>query len=295
MGIISCNDRFLEGAGKYTLWYQTDAAISPGNSGGPLVDTDGMVIGLNARGITYGDQAFTIPSAVIIEALPRLREKGVADWSWFGLDLQPLNDFQHNISFKADEGVIVSGTEPGSPARKAGFLPNDRIVSIDGEKVTAKNWENLPALERRLGRLPFGKPVAFCVDREGKEVAITVAPTEKGKVEGEEKAFERWGFTAKEINRFDVPELAFFAPEGGIFISAILWDGNADNCGFRRGDIIQSIDGREVKTVEELGPMYDEALKNIESKSKMTVDILRRGRKTQLVLNYLEDTEKELP
>ena len=295
MGIISCNDRFLEGAGKYTLWYQTDAAISPGNSGGPLVDTDGMVIGLNARGVSMGDQAFTIPSSVIIEALPRLREKGVADWAWFGLGLQPLNDFQHNISFKADEGVIVSGTEPGSPARKAGFLPNDRIVSIDGEKVTAKYWENLPALERRLGRLPFGKPVAFTVDREGKEVAITVAPTEKGKVEGEEKAFERWGFTAKEINRFDVPELAFFAPEGGVFISAILWDGNADNCGFRRRDIIQSIDGREVKTVEELSAMYDEALKNIETKSKMTVDILRRGRKTQLVLNYLEDTEKELP
>ena len=295
MGIISCNDRFLEGAGKYTLWYQTDAAISPGNSGGPLVDTDGMVIGLNARGVSMGDQAFTIPSEVIIEALPRLREKGVADWSWFGLDLQPLNDFQHTISFKADEGVIVSGTEPGSPARKAGFLPNDRIVSIDGEKVTAMYWENLPALERRLGRLPFNKPVAFCVDREGKEVAITVAPTEKGKVEGEEKAFERWGFTAKEINRFDVPDLAFFAPEGGVFISAILWDGNADNCGFSRRDIIQSIDGREVKTVEELSALYDEALKNIETKSKMTVDILRRGRKTQLVLNYLEDTEKELP
>ena len=295
MGIISCNDRFLEGAGKYTLWYQTDAAISPGNSGGPLVDTDGMVIGLNARGVSMGDQAFTIPSPVIIEALPRLREKGVADWSWFGLDLQPLNDFQHNISFNAEEGVIVSGTEPGSPARKAGFLPNDRIVSIDGEKVTAMYWENLPALERKLGRLPFDKPVAFCVEREGKEVSISVAPTEKGKVEGEEKAFERWGFTAKEINRFDVPELAFFAPEGGIFISAILWDGNADNCGFRRGDIIQSIDGRAVKTVDELTPMYDEALKNIESKSKMTVDILRRGRKTQLVLNYLEDTEKELP
>ena len=295
MGIVSCNDRYLEGAGKYTLWYQTDAAISPGNSGGPLVDTDGMVIGINARGHLFGDQAFTIPSPVIIEALPRLREKGVADWAWFGLDLQPLNDFEHSISFSASEGVIVSGSEPGSPARKAGFLPNDRIVSMDGEKVTARNWEDLPALERRLGRLPFNVPVAFEVDRGGKTMTISAAPAEKGRVEGEEKAFERWGFTAKEINRFDVPELAFFAPEGGVFISAILWDGNADNCGFLRGDILQSIDGRPVMTVDELSAMYDEALKNIASKSKMTVDLLRRGRKTQLVLNYLEDTEKELP
>ena len=295
MGIVSCNDRYLEGAGKYTLWYQTDAAISPGNSGGPLVDTDGEVIGLNARGMLFGDQAFTIPSPIIIEALPRLRDKGVADWAWFGLDLQPLNDFQHNMTFDAKTGVIVSGSEPGSPARKAGFLPNDVITHLDGESVTATNWEDLPAIERRLGRLPFGKPVAFTVNRGGQTLSITAAPTEKGKVEGEEKAFERWGFTAKEINRFDVPELAFFAPEGGVFISAVLWDGNADNCGFRRNDIITSIDGEPVKTVEELSARYDDALGRIDEKSKMTVGLIRRGRRIQLVLNYIEDTEKELP
>ena len=61
MGVVSCTDRYLERCGQYTLWYQTDAAISPGNSGGPLVDTYGRVVGINARGNAMGGQAFTIP------------------------------------------------------------------------------------------------------------------------------------------------------------------------------------------------------------------------------------------
>ena len=125
MGIISCTDRYLDGAGQYTLWYQTDAAISPGNSGGPLVDTFGEVVGVNARGIIFGGQAFTIPSTAILEVLPHLRKSGGANWSWFGFKFQPLNDFDHNMRFPWENGVMVAGTDAGSPARKAGFLPSD--------------------------------------------------------------------------------------------------------------------------------------------------------------------------
>ena len=295
MGIVSCNDRYLSRAGRYTLWYQTDAAISPGNSGGPLVDTDGKVLGLNARGILFGDQAFTIPSTIILELLPNLRAKGEAGWAWFGIDFQPLDDFEHNIVFDADSGVVVSGTEPGSPGAKAGFKPNDRVTAIGGAPVTVRTWEELPAFERRLGRLPFGREVAFSLVREGAPIEIRLAPAEKGRVEGEEKAFERWGFTAKEINRFDVPELAFFAPEGGVFLSAVAWDGNADNCGFCREDIVQKVDGRPIKSVAELSALYDKALKDLPGRSKMSFSLLRKGRPVQLILNYITDTEKEMP
>ncbi len=294
MGIISCTDRYLENCGKYTLWYQTDAAIAPGNSGGPLVDAHGRVVGLNTRGNLFGGQAFTIPSPTILEVLPRLRAHGDAHWAWFGLNLQPLHDFNRDMTFPGDTGVVVSGTDAGSPARKAGLLPNDRIVAVGGEPVTVVNSEDLPAFYRRLGRLEFGKEVPFSVVRGGKELLIDIAPTEKGRVEGAQKAFERWGFTAKEINRFDTPDLAFFAEDGGLFVSAVAWDGNAWSAGLKEKDVLLSWDGKPVKTLDGLSQVYEAALKDLPNRYRANIEVMRRGRKTQIVLNYLEDTEKEV-
>lgn len=293
MGIVSCNDRFLEDCGDYTLWYQTDAAISPGNSGGPLVDTEGHVVGLNARGNLLGAQGFTIPSATILEVLPDLRTYGEAHWAWFGIRLQPLEDFKRNIRFDAAEGAIVADVEPGSPAEKAGLRSNDLLVAVDGEKLTARFWEDIPAIERKLGRKEFERPVAFSIVRNGEKLEIAVAPTEKGKVEGEEFACDRWGFTAKEINRFYNPDLAFFAPEGGVYISAIAWDGNAENCDLREKDILVSVGGRSVRTVADVKAVYADALAHLAERTRLPVVIARGGRRTTLVLDFTEDTEKE--
>ena len=293
MGIVSCNDRFLENCGDYTLWYQTDAAISPGNSGGPLVDTHGRVVGINARGNILGDQGFTIPSETILEVLPDLRQYGEAHWAWFGFRLQPREDFNHNMFFNATEGAIIADIEQGSPALKAGLKANDRLLSVDGWKTDARAWEDIPAIERHLGRIAFEKPCEFSIVRNGEPMTLTIAPTEKGKVEGEEFACERWGLTVKEINRFYNPDLTFFAPEGGIYVSGLNWDGNAENCGFREKDIIVAIDGKGVKTVAEAKAIYEESMKNLETRTKMPVSVSRNGRVTTLVLDYTEDTEKE--
>ena len=295
MGIISCKDRYLEGDGQYTLWYQTDATISPGNSGGPLVDTDGTVVGINARGMRYSNQAFTIPSTIILDLLPNLRKHGNAHWAWTGLQIQPLHDFDKNIFFDATNGVMVAGTDPGSPARKAGFKPNDRIVSINGESVTATNHEDLPALERKLGRMPFDQDITCKVVRGDKTLDIVFAPHEKGTVEGADKAFDRWGFTVKEINRFDTPDLAFVAEDGGVFVSAIAWDGNAETSGLKTRDIIKTIDDQPVHTVADVDAIYTAAMKKLDEKTKMRMTVIRNRREIQIVLNYLEDTEKENP
>ncbi len=293
MGIVSCNDRFLEDCGDYTLWYQTDAAISPGNSGGPLVDTHGRVVGINTRGNMMGDQGFTIPSETVLAILPDLRRYGEAHWAWFGFRLQPREDFNHNMFFNAREGAIIADVEQGSPALKAGLRANDLLLSVNGWKTDARAWEDIPAIERHLGRLGFDEPCVFSLIRDGQPLTLTIAPTEKGRVEGEEFACERWGLTVKEINRFYNPDLTFFAPEGGLYVSGLNWDGNAENCGFREKDIVVAIDGKSVKTVAETKAIYEESMKNLETRTKMPVTVSRNGRIATLVLDYTEDTEKE--
>lgn len=294
MGIVSCTDRYLEGAGRYTLWYQTDAAISPGNSGGPLVDTAGRVVGINARGMLFGDQAFTIPSPTVLEILPSLREEGHAGWAWFGFRFQPLRDFDRNMAFDATNGVVVSGTELGSPARKAGVKAGDRVVAVDGEPVTALVWEQMPALERRLGRIPEGTETRFTLVRGSAEIELAVAPRAKGAVEGEEKVLPRWGFTAKEINRFDNPQLSFYAPDGGVFVSAVSWDGNAESAGIKENDILREIGGKPVAALDDVAAIYDDAMAHLDERTKIAVVVERRGRRVPLALNYFEDPEKEI-
>ncbi len=293
MGIISCNDRYLHGAGDYTLWYQTDAAISPGNSGGPLVDTRGEIVGINTRGNRFGAQGFTIPSTTISEILPNLRAHGDAHWAWFGIDWQPLKDFERDIAFDAAEGVIVAGTDPQGPARKAGFEPNDRVVAINGTPVTARFREDIPALNRLLARTPLDASVTFDVIRGGQPRQIVVAAAAKGAVEGQEVAFKRWGFTAKDINRFDTPDLAYYAPNGGVFITTISWDGNADNAGLHTRDIISRWDGQEVRSVADLQQLYDTAMKNLDKRTQVGVDVLRKGRHEHYVVNYRANQDKE--
>ncbi|MHC4981835.1 MAG: S1C family serine protease, partial [Planctomycetota bacterium] len=94
IGIVSCTRRYLPAHSEYSLWLQTDAAISPGNSGGPLVNTEGKIIGINTLGVMIGgDMGFAIPAETIKLIISHLSSRGEADWSWTGLQLQPLKDF----------------------------------------------------------------------------------------------------------------------------------------------------------------------------------------------------------
>lgn len=292
IGIVSCASRYLP-EGTYSLWYQTDASISPGNSGGPLVNTDGKVVGINTLGMLMGGTVgFSIPAPTIRDALPRLREYGKVNWAWLGFQLQPLRDFNRDIYFDFPDGVIVSGTEPGSPARKAGFLPNDRIVAIDGKPVTVGTNEEMPGFRRMLGLLPFGKPVAFTVVREGKTVVIDAAPVAKGEVEGEEVSCPRWGFTAKAINRFDTPNLHYYR-NSGVYIYGVSDFGNAAQAELRPNDILVSIDGEPVNTPAELETLYRKAMERLDTNPKATFAVLRNGRMIQRVMDFSNDYEKE--
>lgn len=291
-GIISCTRRYLEGASEYALWLQTDASINPGNSGGPVVNQKGDVIGVTARGSNYGgDLGFAIPAKEAALIAGRLREFKRMNWSWTGLQIQPLRDFDKNVFFEFDAGVIISATDPDSPARRAGILPKDRLVAINGETVTAVTQEDLPAVNRRLGLLEKEKPATLSINRNGETISITVTPREKGKVEGEEKEFPRWDFSAKTINQFDTPNLYFYQQKG-VFIYAVKYTGNASIAGLASNDIILNIGGKPIETLEQLTQAHQEAIKNIEAEHRIPLTVLRNGQRRQIILDFSRDYKR---
>ncbi|MCX7934030.1 MAG: trypsin-like peptidase domain-containing protein [Planctomycetota bacterium] len=293
MGIISCTRRYLPENSEYSLWLQSDASISPGNSGGPLVNTNGEVIGINSRSVIFGgDMGFAVPSETINFVVAQLREHGKMNWSWSGLQLQPLRDFNKNMYFDEPEGVIVADTDPESPARRAGIQPLDRIIKINGQPVTAVTEEDLPAVRRLIGGLAMHQPVAFEIVREGKTITVEISPREKGKVEGEELDCPRWDFTVKVINQFDNPDLYFHRKEG-VFVFGVKYPGNAQSAGLQQQDIIIAIDGKEVKTLEDIKKIHAELTADIAAKHRAVFTILRNGLRRQIVLDYERDYEKE--
>jgi len=293
MGIIACTKRYLPDNSEYSYWFQTDAAISPGNSGGPLVDTDGKVIGINTRGIMVGgDTGFTIPSDTIKLIIARLREFGEANWSWTGLQLQPLKDFNKNIYFEGTQGVIVAETDPESPARRGGIKQRDRIIEINGTPVTAAWSEDLPEIRRLIGLLPKNKDAVFKVIRDGKTLDFKIKPRKKGKVEGEELECPRWDITVKAINQFDNPDLYFYCKQG-VFVYGVKYPGNGSEAGLGQQDIILKIDGKSVKTLEDVRKINEQAIKDIDKNHRMIFTVLRNGLMQQIVVDYARDYEKE--
>jgi serine protease Do len=291
IGIVSCTTRFLPDSSAYHLWLQTDAHISPGNSGGPLVNTNGQVIGINTLGLR-GDMGFAIPSEAFDTVVDQLRKFHKMNWSWTGIQLQPLKDFDKNQYFAGDNGVMVAHAEPESPASRVGLKPGDRIICINGKAVNALRAEDLPAVQRTLGMLPKGEKATLDVMRDGKMEPIAITPREKGKVEGEELDCPRWDFTVKAINQFDNEDLYYYRKQG-VFIYGIRPEGNAAEYGLHTQDIIVSIDGTEINSLDDMKKVHKDCIANIDKKHKVLFAVMRNGVMHQVMLDFLRDYQKE--
>ncbi|KAK1266956.1 putative protease Do-like 14 [Acorus gramineus] len=181
-GIVSCVDRTsrdLGLGGKEREYLQTDCAINEGNSGGPLINLDGEIVGINIMKIANADGlSFAVPIDSIVKLIEQLRKNGRVAQPWLGLKLLDLNDRvvaqlkERDILFPdVRKGVFVPMVYPGSPADRAGFLPNDVIIRFDGKPVEQVK-EIVEALREKVGM-----PVKVIVQRAGgKLVTLTVVP-----------------------------------------------------------------------------------------------------------------------
>jgi len=291
LGIISCTERFLP-EGSYNLWLQTDAALNPGNSGGPLVDRDGRVVGINTLAtLIGGDMGFAVPSNTVREVVDALRREGRVRRAWTGIALQPLKDFRSNTFFDADSGCLVAGVAAGSPAASAGLRPGDLILSVGGRPVNGVTEEDLPRVGHILASLPIGTPVEFRVRRSGAEMTLVVTPREKGKVEGEDYDCKAWNMTVKAINEFATPELHYFVKQG-VYVRGVKSPGNAEQAGLRRGDIILTVEGSEIRSLEQFAELYERLTSDASRPKKVRMEVLRAGLRRQVVLDYSTKYER---
>jgi serine protease Do len=182
-GIISARNRDIN-SGPYDSYIQTDASINRGNSGGPLFNMSGEVIGINTAiyspsGGSIGI-GFAVPSKNAVAVVDQLRQFGEMRRGWLGVRIQQVtDDIAESLGLKPVRGALVAGIDDKGPAKPAGIEPGDVIVKFDGKDI--KEMKDLP---RIVADTPVGKDVPVVVVRKGKEETKTV---KLGRLEDAEK------------------------------------------------------------------------------------------------------------
>jgi serine protease Do len=171
LGIVSRKASRAGAAGPGFQFIQTDAAVNPGNSGGPLVNMAGEVVGVNSAAAGRGSIGFAIPSRVVQTVAPVLAAKGKIAWGWLGVSISDVElDAAAAAGGKPPEaGALIRGVRPGEPAAKAGVKPGDIVVEVDGQPVKESR-----DLQQIVGSLPPGKAVPVGVLRGGRRETLTV-------------------------------------------------------------------------------------------------------------------------
>ena len=182
-GIVSARNRDIN-SGPYDNYIQTDAAINRGNSGGPLFNLNGEVIGVNTAIISPSGGSigigFAVPSKTVVGVIDQLREFGETRRGWLGVRIQQVTDeIAESLSVKPPRGALIAGIDDKGPAKPAGIEPGDVVVKFDGRDI--KEMRDLPKI---VAETPIGKDVEVVVIRKGKEEKKTV---KLGRLEDGEK------------------------------------------------------------------------------------------------------------
>ena len=258
--------------GIFNQWIQHDALILPGNSGGPLVNMKGEVIGINTRG--GGGAAFAIPGATVESVLNQALTFGEVRRGWIGVSVLPVSPLERK------DGALVSSVYPGGPADKAGIKPGDVILKIGGKATNVLSLADVPLFLSGVADLPRDKSVAIEFERGGdlSGVDVKVAPMEK--YIGEEEAFRIWGVSAMSITK----PMAFsrrYPNTDGVVITSIRPGSAPEKAkpSLDSGDVILEIDGEKVTGLESF-----QKLQQANKKNKALSVRFRRGKRDMVTV-----------
>ncbi|MFD1341567.1 DegQ family serine endoprotease [Litorisediminicola beolgyonensis] len=297
-GIVSARNRAL--SGSYDDYIQTDAAINRGNSGGPLFNMDGEVIGVNTAILspTGGSIGigFSMASNVVIRVVDQLKEFGETRRGWLGVRIQDVTeDVAEAMGLEAARGALVTDV-PDGPAKDAGMLAGDVILNFDGKEV-----EDTRGLVRQVGNTEVGKSVRVVVNREGATETLKVTlgrreDAESAETDTEETpeaeeppaAAEILGLTLSPLTAELREEFNLSDSAKGLMVTDVDETSEAFEKGLRAGDLITEAGQAEVLSVEDLDARIDEAR---EAGRKSLLLLVRRDGDPRFVALGLDEAE----
>jgi serine protease Do len=293
-GIVSARERNIN-AGPFDEFLQVDAPINQGNSGGPLFDPDGGVIGVNTAIFSPSGGSvgigFAIPSSIAKGVIEQLRETGTVERGWLGVQIQLVTpEIASAVGLDSDKGALVASVQPDSPASKAELQQGDVILKVDGQDVA-----EMKQLPRIIAGLSSGHDAQLTVWRDGKEVSVpvTIGQMEQDQVasvdtvdpEAEAETSSSLGAELTALTPDVIEE--FGLPEGtsGVVVVSVEPDSIAAEHGLRPGDIIESVSKTKVKTVDDVERLLAEAK---EAKQEAVLLLVNRGGTSMYVAVKIE-------
>jgi len=283
-GIVSARGRDIQ-SGPYDDYIQTDAAINRGNSGGPLFDMDGDVIGINTAiysptGGSIG-LGFAIPSSLAEPIVTQLKDHGRVERGLLGVQIQPVTDeIASSLSLGSSAGALVAQVEPNSAAQKAGIQSGDVIKSVDGKDIAT-----VRDLTRTIASITPGNKVELGVVRDGKDMTVSAKlgdyakHDKQAKADDEQKGPEKasggsFGFSLAPISPEARQQLGLKDGVKGALIAAVEAGSPADEQGLRAGDILQQVGRDAVDTPKEAVSKLKAAK---ETKKPVLMKVYREG------------------
>ncbi|EFL88978.1 Do family serine endopeptidase [Ahrensia sp. R2A130] len=259
-GIVSAAGRDI-GSGPYDDFLQIDAAVNKGNSGGPAFNLRGEVIGVNTAifspsGGNVGI-AFAISAKTSKEVVGDLIREGSVTRGWLGVAIQPVSeDIADSLGLDSATGAIVSEASPGSPADKAGMLSRDVIVAVDG-----KNVKDAKALSRMIAAYEPDEIVKIEVVRNGEKrvIDVTLGTLDQPKEAAAGSNSQPDEKSAIELSDFG---MSIIPDEDGVRVSSVEQNGAAAEKGLRVGDLIVSVNGKETRSVTDVGQAVAQAMED---------------------------------
>ena len=261
-GIVSANARSLPD-GSYVPFIQTDVAVNPGNSGGPLFNMAGEVIGINSqiysRSGGYQGLSFAIPIEVAMNVERQIVAHGKVQRGRLGVGIQEVNQsLADSFGLKKPAGALVGSVEKDSPAAKAGLEPGDVILAINGKDIGASN--ELPAI---VSSMSPGESARLQVWRKGgaRQLEVQVGKFDDEKLaagDAPEAAKGRLGVTLRPLTP---DEQRRAEVNGGVVVQNVA--GAAAKAGIQPGDIVLSVNGEAITSTEQLRSLVTKAEKRI--------------------------------